>query len=56
MTKIHLIANAHGLPVRAATSGGEVPDFKGFDAPVDEDLPEARVFIANRGYDSDPIR
>ena len=31
-------------------------DFKGFDALVDEDLPEARVFIADRGYDSDHIR
>ena len=55
-TKIHLIANAHGLPVRAEISGGEVSDFKGFDALVDDDLPEARVFIADRGYDSDHIR
>jgi len=55
-TKIHLIANAHGLPVRAEISGGEVSDFKGFDALVDEDLLEARVFIADRGYDSDHIR
>ena len=31
-------------------------DFKGFDALVDADLPEARVFIADRGYDSDHIR
>ena len=55
-TKIHLIANAHGLPVRAEISGGEVSDFKGFDALVDDDLPEARVFIVDRGYDSDHIR
>ncbi|MBO6552190.1 MAG: IS5 family transposase [Roseitalea sp.] len=55
-TKIHLIANAHGLPVRAEISGGEVSDFKGFDALVDDDLPEAKVFIADRGYDSDHIR
>ena len=31
-------------------------DFKGFDALVDEDLSEAKVFIADRGYDSDHIR
>lgn len=31
-------------------------DFKGFDALVDADLPKARVFIADRGYDSDHIR
>ena len=55
-TKIHLIANAHGLPVRAEISGGEVSDFKGFDALGDDDLPEAKVVIADRGYDSDHIR
>jgi transposase len=33
-----------------------VSDFKGFDALVDADLPKARVFIADRGYDSDHIR
>lgn len=55
-TKVHLIANAHGLPVRAEVSGGEVSDFKGFDALVDDDLPEAKVFIADRGYDSDHVR
>jgi hypothetical protein len=33
-----------------------VSDFKGFDALVDPDLPKARVFIADRGYDSDHIR
>ena len=37
-------------------SGGEVSDFKGFDALVDGDLAHARVFIADRGYDSDHIR
>ena len=42
--------------VRAEISGGEVSDFKGFDALVDEHLPQAKVFIADRGYDSNPIR
>ena len=37
-------------------TGGEVSDFKGFDALVDDDLPTARVFLADRGYDSDHIR
>ena len=40
MTRFHLIANAHGLPIRAELSGGEVSNFKGFDALVDDDLPE----------------
>lgn len=44
------------MPVRAEISGGEVSDFKGFDTLVDDDLPEAKVFIADRGYDSDHIR
>lgn len=44
------------MPVRAEISGGEVSDFKGFDTLVDDDLPETRVFIADRGYDSDHIR
>lgn len=55
-TKIRVITNAHGLPVRAEISGGEVSDFKGFDALVGDDLPEAKVFLADRGYDSDHIR
>ena len=37
-------------------SGGEVSDFKGFDALVDDDLPAAKVVIADKGYDSDHIR
>ena len=37
-------------------TGGEVSDFWGFDALVDDDLPTARVFLADRGYDSDHIR
>jgi hypothetical protein len=27
-TKIHLITNAHGLPMNAEISGGEVSDYK----------------------------
>ena len=48
MSKIHLIINAHGLPVRAEVTGGEVSDFKGFDVLVDDYLPTARVFLADR--------
>ncbi|MEM6857725.1 MAG: IS5 family transposase [Pseudomonadota bacterium] len=55
-SKIYLITNAYGLPVRAEVTGGEVSDFKGFDVMVDDDLPIARVFLADRGYDSDHIR
>jgi len=37
-------------------TGGEVSDYKGFDILVDDDLPNAKVFLADRGYDSDHIR
>ena len=37
-------------------TGGEVSDFKGFDVLVDNDFPAAKVFLADRGYDSDHIR
>ena len=55
-TKIHLIANALGLPVRAEISGGQVSDYKGYALLADSELPAAKVFIADRGYDSDAIR
>ena len=45
-----------GLPVRAEITGGEVSDYKGYDALVDDELPAAKVFIADKGYDSDHIR
>ena len=45
-----------GLPVRAEITGGEVSDYKGYDALVNGDLPAAKVFIADKGYDSDHIR
>ena len=42
--------------MRAEITGGEVSDYAGYDALVDEDLPCAKVFIADKGYDSDKIR
>ena len=51
-----LVTNAHGLPIRAEITGGEVSDYKGFDALIDDDTPAAKVFIADKGYDSNNIR
>ena len=42
--------------MKAEITGGEVSDYKGFDALLDDDLPEAKVFIADKGYDSNGIR
>jgi len=47
--KIHLIANAHGLPMK-------VSDYKRFDLLRADPLPAPRVFIADKGYDSNHIR
>ena len=55
-TKIHLIANAHGLPMKVEISGGETSDYKGFDLLRDGSLPPPKVFIADKGYDSNYIR
>lgn len=44
------------LPVRAETTGGKVSDFKGFDAAGGYISTKNRVFLTNRGYDSDHIR
>ena len=37
-------------------TGGQISDYKGFDELVDDELPAARVFLADRGYDSNHIR
>ena len=42
--------------MKAEITGGEVSDYKGFDALHDDELPQAKVFIADKGYDSDGIR
>ena len=42
--------------MKAEITGGEVSDYKGYDALLDEDLPPARVLIADKGYDADRIR
>ncbi len=55
-TKIHLIANAHGLPMKAEISGGEVSDYKRFDLLRVDPLPAPKMFIADKGYDSNHIR
>ncbi len=54
-SKIHLRANAGGLPVAAGIAGGEVSDDKGC-APVMAGGPQPKVLLADRGYDADYIR
>ena len=42
--------------MKAEITGGEVSDYKGFDLLRDAEIPDAKVFIADRGYDSNHIR
>ena len=42
--------------MKAEITGGEVSDYKGFDILFDADAPEAKVLIADKGYDSNHIR
>lgn len=42
--------------MRAEITGGEVSDYKGIDALLDDELPLTKMFIADKGYDSDAIR
>lgn len=42
--------------MKAEISGGEVSDYKGFDLLSDGSLNPPKVFIADKGYDSNHIR
>ena len=42
--------------MKAEITGGEVSDYSGFDTLLDADLPQAKVMIADKGYDSNGIR
>lgn len=42
--------------MKVALSAGQVSDYTGYDALTDADLPEPKVLIADKGYDSNAIR
>ena len=42
--------------MKAEITGDEISDYTGYSITVDEDLSAAKVFIADKGYDSDAIR
>lgn len=54
-SKIHLVADAYGLPIAFRLTGGEVHDSKEAPALIAE-LPSGDALIADKGYDSEPIR
>jgi len=55
-TKIHLRTNAEGLPIGTSLTAGEAHDIKGYEALMNEDAPDPKVLLADRGYDSDAVR
>ena len=42
--------------MKAAITAGQVSDYSGYAETVDDDLPETKVLIADKGYDSNAIR
>jgi transposase len=54
-TKIHMFVDACGLPIHFSVTGGEVHDCKEAPALVAK-LPLAHYTIADKGYDSEPLR
>jgi transposase len=42
--------------MKAEITGGQVSDYRGYDAVMDDDLPQPKVLMADRGYDSEHIR
>jgi transposase len=42
--------------MRTDITPGQTSDYQGFDLVMDDNLPEPRVLLADRGYDADRIR
>jgi transposase len=53
-TKIHMAADAHGNPYYFEVTGGQVHDSKVAESLIDNI--EAENLLADKGYDSEPIR
>lgn len=54
-TKIHMAADAYGLPIDFIITGGEVHDCK-IAPELIAQLPSADCTIADKGYDSEELR
>ncbi|MFT8246839.1 transposase [Roseomonas sp. BN140053] len=55
-TKIHLRANAYGLPIGLTLTPGEAHDSTAYAGLMDERDSDPGILLADRGYDSDAIR
>jgi transposase len=54
-TKLHAICDEKGRPIDMLLTAGNVHDIKGASKLLDR-LPEAKVMLADRGYDADWFR
>jgi len=54
-TKLHALTDASGRPLRFVMTAGQVSDYTGAAALLDE-LPQAQWLLADRGYDADWFR
>ncbi len=55
-TKVHLRANAYGLPIGVVLTPGEVHDAAAYPGLMGERESDPGVLLGDRGYDSDAIR
>lgn len=55
-TKLHLRANAEGLPIGIVLTSGEAHDLTAYDDPMAERDSDPGVLLGDRGYDSDRLR
>jgi transposase len=55
-TKVHLRANADGLPIGVVLTAGEAHDATAYADLMDERDSDPGVLLGDRGYDSDEIR
>lgn len=54
-TKLHAVTDANGRPVSFFITAGQIGDYTGAAALLDE-LPKAKRLLADRGYDADWYR
>ncbi|MXY18984.1 MAG: transposase, partial [Synechococcus sp. SB0664_bin_36] len=54
-SKLHVVYDKQGRPVRLHLSQGQCGDFTGADLLL-RDLPDATTLMGDKGYDSDKIR
>lgn len=54
-TKLHALADANGRPLSFFMTAGQVSDYTGAAALLDE-LPKAQWLLGDRGYDADWLR